>query len=1356
MLEIPSELPIPKHEADFERMCAHIYGVVFDDPLPKINGRKGQEQRGVDVYITRKGHGKIGIQCKKYFKTKLTLKHIEEEITKADAGKQPISCLLIATTTPSDAALQQEVQRISDGRLAADKFDVTVDFWDDIENRIFAYPILQERYAPNSPGGALNRINRGHEEIKALSSSILTAVSDTKAMFGDVLLPLGRADSLNKIVSEHLDRTNALIKAGRFRDALENANALGRDLSGFDDHQKARWLLQRGVCLWLSKDDVAESSKLFAKAYECFPGDERMAAARIRGLLLTGEYEAAREAGREESERFPLSSYVWLAAANVRIMLGEPVTLDDAPPEMREEAEILHLVAISSHRRGDRTQALEFAERAAEHEESSFFARDAFLSFALEDCAQDPVLAFHGLLPANRRERLSKATSLFSPRSERLWRVQTEDVVGAVSNLGFALLMLGDAKAALALISEARANELHKPQILRIEMQALDALDRRLDALVVAREHLSELTIDASAAACEMAAAEGDVGFVTEIIEGARDRFPDQVEMLRHMSGLVWGATSRSGNKAKVIELIQRADPIGSGEIELLCQAAPLMRWAGRPEVAESMETVALSKIGLESSQGEIFVVAEMLFTARRWREASRLYERLLEQGAAVASKLHARLLACYAETGQRGRAKFLISSLPEGWIEDEDLRRAAMDIGQMAGDWNFLTPLARKQLEKLPRDAASWLFWMAVLDRVASPPEFQSELLRIPEDLSGSPRNVSALAVLELRYGQTVRGLRRFYRLIRINPDDPKTLSSYLLAILTNRIPFLESAPTIVGPGCYCVLEDGDGRRESFVLDPGDFEGLPERADFYHPVSEFAQLFLGRGVGEEVTVGLRFGATRMVRIVSIGSAYLRLLEIARERASRLEGLPNVQMLTLGDSGDPAKDIAPLYEMLRSSSSFSRRVMDAYAEGPLTLSKLAELLGRSPVDLCQGWPDEGPHLFVGTGSSEERQDAEELIRQREKPFVADSFALVELAMFETASALSTLGEIIISNRTKELLGRYDDHDLGASGFGSAYDAGGTIGFVEYDESYRTRRRDFARRLAKIIDENCRVEPSYGAFDDEESARISELLGEEAREVVLLAREHGAALLTLDGRLRLIAKHVYGVEGVWPHAVVTVAVESRFVTRRKASAFSAGAFLYRRSFVPLNAESIIWMFSQGNWSMQRGMGLLKTHLSAPETEFGSGESVIREFLRILILSNPQLGAYAEITGHLVEAILRRLDCPPNWLESMAEYLEDLLSEGTVGRYALEFLNNVPREEMNAKLRIIFARMLEARDRAKTSERNDTVRAKVLFCSRRPTFAVDKTAHISQVVIKERSGSDEGQASRALTEIQQSSS
>lgn len=89
MHTIPFEIPLPKNEADFERMCAQVYGVVFDDRMPKMNGRSGQVQGGVDVFVKEPGIGRVGIQCKKYALKPLKWADVVAEVEKADTQKQP-------------------------------------------------------------------------------------------------------------------------------------------------------------------------------------------------------------------------------------------------------------------------------------------------------------------------------------------------------------------------------------------------------------------------------------------------------------------------------------------------------------------------------------------------------------------------------------------------------------------------------------------------------------------------------------------------------------------------------------------------------------------------------------------------------------------------------------------------------------------------------------------------------------------------------------------------------------------------------------------------------------------------------------------------------------------------------------------------------------------------------------------------------------------------------------------------------------------------------------------------------------------------------------------------------------------
>ena len=147
----------PSTEQEFETLCAHIYGDVFNCKTPTIYGRRGQKQYGLDILVYKdnlnKSSNLIGVQCKHV--TKLPFDGpdsvtIVKEIAKADSGQQQISQLLIATSLPSDRKLTDAVNALSDKRVNEGKFPVEVQFWNDIENHIFNSSNLSERYHSNS------------------------------------------------------------------------------------------------------------------------------------------------------------------------------------------------------------------------------------------------------------------------------------------------------------------------------------------------------------------------------------------------------------------------------------------------------------------------------------------------------------------------------------------------------------------------------------------------------------------------------------------------------------------------------------------------------------------------------------------------------------------------------------------------------------------------------------------------------------------------------------------------------------------------------------------------------------------------------------------------------------------------------------------------------------------------------------------------------------------------------------------------------------------------------------------------------------------------------------------------------
>lgn len=1322
---IPYERQKPQHEADFENMCVQVYGVVFGDPLPKKNGRRGQAQRGVDVYVRAPGRGTIGVQCKKYTRTKLTWDHILAEVQEADEGEQPIVTLLIAATSDSDAALQQKVMKLSDERLAQGKFQVSVEFWDDIQNRIDAHPILQERYVPHSPGGMFHRQERELSAVRDMVTQTYDKLS------GFTALADARADSANSLVTAHLDRANALIKAGRFQDALESLDVNGKDMAAFDRHQEARWYLQRGICQWIIKDDEAEAARLFAKAAELFPGDERMAAAGIRSLMLSRDLAGALQAGQMAAERFPLSGQVWIATANARLMLGERVSIDDAPEPTRGDTDVL-LFASHAARKGNRSaEALELAERAAMHAEAGFFKRESFLALAVEECASNPVSAQFRLLPKEAVARLERAANLFDPRNERLFSIQSPQVIRAAANLGFAFLILGKRQEALALVDDSRSRGLDHPAFSRIEIQALEESGMRNEALERASARLGSLQEDALAGAAEIAALVGAHGFLTKASERARTDFPDNRDLADYLTGLRWGSAARVLGKEKAVAEILESGPFRDMGLGMLCAASRILRWADRPIEAEEGESEARCRLADMSPPGDRLLVAETLFLARRWAEATHLYEDLLAGATGMASDLHARLLACHMETGNRAKARAVLNALPDGWVENHELRRCAMELGQRVGDWSMLRPLADRHVQLEPGEASSWLFRLMVLVRGAAPAEFQADLAKTPDVLRGSVRTLAKLGGLELHYGARTKGLLRLYRLLRSNLDEPEAHSAYLLNFLMGHLPEIDRCPESVGSGCHVVFEDSDGRTESLTIDPAELLGLPKRSGFAEFDSGEAAPFIGARVGDEVTIPFASDQGPRVRIVGIGSAFDMLFHKAHERATSIRGLPYVKSVGVGKSGDPEKDLARLHDELSRAKGDREIALDFYAKGHLTLSLLMEALGHSSVDACLGWPADGPSLFVGNGLADERVEASNALLETSRPIVLDASAVAELARFDASESLDALGQTLVSPKTLEIVSAFVEEAESGRTVGTVFDDGEKLNFSEITEEHRANRMKFAATMKEIVEKRCVVEPAYGdAGESEQERSLARRLSKEEIDGILLARERGALLLTLDGRVRALAKQYYGVEGVWPQAVVMAAAQAGAIPQRKASEFAISELLSHRHFVALRAEDLAWMVAQGDVWLQAGMRRLKEYLASDGTELSSAVGLIERFLVELTRMDIQLGAFGEFIAHLAEPVARRKDCPQDWIERLSGFVDTMLKEAIEGPYGLDLLDLKPLETYRLRRLVLLPRIDEGGKKASEPPSSAPVRVRVLFCGMTPCLMLDRSSPMGQ--------------------------
>ena len=511
MHAVQFEISKPTDDSAFEDMCARIYGELFGDPMPKINGRQGQAQGGVDVFVNS-ASGRFGIQSKKHVDSALTLKMVEKELERAAKKNVPIVKLIVATTSAADATLLHDVQKLSDTRVAAGNYPVEIEFWDDICRHIRGSGKLQRDYAPNAPGAMFHE---QRESNVAIQTAVLRIESKLDVATG---LPVARSDSVNKFISGQLDSINDLLKVCRFRDGLEAVTRLGSDMSMLDQHQQARWYLQRALCTWHLEGGKAAVADFF-KASELYPEDEKMAAAGVRGLLLNDDVAGAVAAGAKAVARFPTSAHVWIAYTNARMFSGEEIKLPDVPAAMRSSCDVLQTVALARKLVGDLAGANQVIAPALDLPDAGFFVRRTALAIALEAATVDPIKSAFELQPGTNMTALKRAIFHLTPRKERLWDVQnTKARADTTVQLAYAYNLAGQSEEALDLVEEARHADALGPKLQRVALDAYRRLDRLDEILVNGRAWLDQLEEEALVLVTEVASDAGDVALVDAAI----------------------------------------------------------------------------------------------------------------------------------------------------------------------------------------------------------------------------------------------------------------------------------------------------------------------------------------------------------------------------------------------------------------------------------------------------------------------------------------------------------------------------------------------------------------------------------------------------------------------------------------------------------------------------------------------------------------------------------------------------------------------------------------------------------------------------------------------------------------------
>lgn len=133
--------PKPQDWNTFEDIVCDVFARKYRNMNLQRYGRNGQRQHGIDI-AGWTSSGLLGVQCKHHPDRDIEIAKIDEEIAESEKFIPELSEYVIATSAERDVKSQGHILALAPARQQANKYPVTIKYWDDICGWLSEYPDL--------------------------------------------------------------------------------------------------------------------------------------------------------------------------------------------------------------------------------------------------------------------------------------------------------------------------------------------------------------------------------------------------------------------------------------------------------------------------------------------------------------------------------------------------------------------------------------------------------------------------------------------------------------------------------------------------------------------------------------------------------------------------------------------------------------------------------------------------------------------------------------------------------------------------------------------------------------------------------------------------------------------------------------------------------------------------------------------------------------------------------------------------------------------------------------------------------------------------------------------------------------
>ncbi|WP_083925131.1 GreA/GreB family elongation factor [Thioalkalivibrio sp. ALJ15] len=1020
--------------------------------------------------------------------------------------------------------------------------------------------------------------------------------------------PFSKGDEINKLLAKQLDKASNLINAGQVKDAHNLLETISDEVQGSDDYTRFRWHTNQGACL-LACGDREGAAKQYLIAYDLSKNEEKAVANKIRAYFLLGDLGAAFAESEAAVRGYPKSGIICALHINAKSLMGRPIEESELASELRNDKSVLLVLSDLRSREKSHKDSYHLARASFQKDKSSIDAKRAMLAAALSWATSDVVKAHYKQLSSEQLQALTEAFDCFGDVVSLLNGIQSKNVFTELAhNLAFAAELIGNDRLKGKIIALASSMHPDDDAFIWYKVRELkdagdtDALHGLTDDIL---ERLDKPLLFSIA---EAGANTGDSVWVEAIaheleLKGLNDREKED------LFGLELCAMWKGGDRSAALRVTEENWQRITSSPSLLSFYVRMLDDQG--DLAERDRLLQeCRKLPENATSIEIIQIADVLYDFDEYFDASKAYRLLIESPSD--DYLTKRYVDSLIKSGQRAKASTVLDELSPDVRAKSVFKRIEANLARATGDLDKLEEILSRELRDSPSDSYIALGYIATLYRKKKLDELHEYLETNSTYAPVVEQNEIEIAKYEMELGYQDSALLRVYRLFRAKPGDSEVAGYFLLLmLLANDLDRLSGIER-VGVCCVVCLQSGNDVK-TVVIEPKEIQGSGW-AQCISEDSDLAKRILDRKVGDEIELDIGI-VTKHWKITKIDSMFTFALSIAQgvvaDNASSAGPIWSVNV----QKSDGELDFTPILETLKKRSERVEYVFGIYADKKLPLQMLAKALGTDIVSLFLEWPYIKYDLFVSSGLRDERDGIKEQIERRDKAYVVDITALVELHTLGVLyESVQVLGKPLVASSTKESLQEILRVHGKMEPSGVASEIDGQLCYQNVPKAFFDDRSKLLNDLMQFIDNYCDVVPVIGPEAvTEQQLSLEQHIGSACSDAILLSLERNAILVAEDGGFRALAVGM-GVEATsWLQPILMVMRDEGVISGPEYSQIILNKLERRHSFTSFSATDVLWAASLTPNNVSQAAELAIKAFRSKTLDLRSGVVVASQFL-----------------------------------------------------------------------------------------------------------------------------------------------